>query len=42
MQEIHCPLPPDNEALHCKTGITHYPQALWQSTAAAAVPTAPR
>ena len=42
MQELHCPLPPGSEAVHCRSSTAHCPQAVRQCIAGVALPTAPR
>ena len=42
MQELHYPLPPGSEAVHCRSCAAHCPQAVRQCIAGVALPTAPR
>ena len=39
---MHCPLPPGNEAVHCRSCGVHCPQAVRQCIAGVALPTAPK
>ena len=41
LQELHCPLPPGSEAVHCRSHTVHCPQAVRQCIAGVAMPTAP-
>ena len=42
LQELHCPLPPGNEAVHCRSSAAHCPQAVRHCIAEVALPTAPQ
>ena len=40
LQEFICPLPPGNEAVHCKSSTAHCPEVVRQCVAKVALPTA--
>ena len=42
LQELHCPLPPGTEAVHCRSSTAHCLRAVRQCIAEAALSTAPR
>ena len=42
LQELHCPLPPGSEAVHCRRSTAHCPRAVRQCIARVALPAAPR
>ena len=41
-QELHFPVPPASEAVHCRSSTAYCPRALRQCIARVALPTAPR
>ena len=41
LPELHYPLPPGSEALHCRSCTVHFPHAVRQCIARVAVPAAP-